>query len=106
MKDKIRIGIIFGGRSGEHEVSVRSARSVIEAGDAQKEEGVTLAVTKEGGAVALARGVGGSAAGGDEAEAFRLGERRRAGPDDRRRPVAPRASAARRRRRGGEAAAA
>ena len=30
---KLRIGILFGGRSGEHEVSVRSARSVVTAFD-------------------------------------------------------------------------
>ncbi|HZT60875.1 MAG TPA: D-alanine--D-alanine ligase A, partial [Pyrinomonadaceae bacterium] len=48
MKDKIRIGVIFGGRSGEHEVSVRSARSVIEAADAEKFEVVPVAITKEG----------------------------------------------------------
>ncbi|MGZ5483457.1 MAG: hypothetical protein ACXWID_15915, partial [Pyrinomonadaceae bacterium] len=33
MPKKLRIGVIFGGRSGEHEVSLRSARSVIEAID-------------------------------------------------------------------------
>src|ERR1700755_3359023 len=48
MKDKIRIGVIFGGRSGEHEVSVRSARSVVEAADAEKFEVVPVAITKEG----------------------------------------------------------
>jgi D-alanine-D-alanine ligase len=48
MNDKIRLGVIFGGRSGEHEVSVRSARSVIEAADAEKFEVVPVAITKEG----------------------------------------------------------
>jgi D-alanine-D-alanine ligase len=42
------MGVIFGGRSGEHEVSVRSARSVIEAIDAEKYDVVPLAITKEG----------------------------------------------------------
>ena len=48
MGDKIRIGVIFGGRSGEHEVSVRSARSVIEAVDVERYEVVPIAITKEG----------------------------------------------------------
>src|SRR6266480_940895 len=48
MTKKLRIGIIFGGRSGEHEVSVRSARSVIEAIDKSKYEVVPIAITKEG----------------------------------------------------------
>ena len=48
MAGKIRLGGIFGGRSGEHEVSVRSARSVIEAADAAKYEVVPIAITKEG----------------------------------------------------------
>lgn len=48
MKDKIHIGVIFGGRSGEHEVSVRSARSVIEAIDRDKYEVIPVAITKEG----------------------------------------------------------
>jgi D-alanine-D-alanine ligase len=45
---KLRVGVIFGGRSGEHEVSVRSARAVIDAMDAQKYEVVPIAITKEG----------------------------------------------------------
>ena len=48
MPKKLRIGIIFGGRSGEHEVSLRSARSVIEAIDKSKYEVVPIAITKEG----------------------------------------------------------
>jgi D-alanine-D-alanine ligase len=48
MKNKLRVGIIFGGRSGEHEVSIRSARSVIEAIDQSKYDVVPIAITKEG----------------------------------------------------------
>ncbi|MCA1818358.1 MAG: D-alanine--D-alanine ligase, partial [Acidobacteria bacterium] len=48
MADKIKIGVVFGGRSGEHEVSVRSARSVIDAIDRERYEVVPLAITKEG----------------------------------------------------------
>ncbi|MDT7542872.1 MAG: D-alanine-D-alanine ligase [Acidobacteriota bacterium] len=48
MAKKIKIGIIFGGRSGEHEVAVRSARSVIDAIDRAKYEVIPLAITREG----------------------------------------------------------
>ena len=48
MTKKLRIAVIFGGRSGEHEVSIRSARAVIEAMDASKYEVVPIAITKEG----------------------------------------------------------
>jgi D-alanine-D-alanine ligase len=48
MTSKIRIGVIFGGRSGEHEVSVRSARSVIEALDRERYEVVPINISKEG----------------------------------------------------------
>src|SRR4051794_25291419 len=46
--EKIKIGIVFGGRSGEHEVSVRSAKSVIEQIDKDKYKIVPIAITKEG----------------------------------------------------------
>src|SRR5689334_15497053 len=48
MTKKLRVGVIFGGRSGEHEVSVRSARSVIDSIDKTKYEVVPIAITKEG----------------------------------------------------------
>jgi D-alanine-D-alanine ligase len=48
MTEKIRLGVIFGGRSGEHEVSIRSARSVIETADREKYEVIPIAITKEG----------------------------------------------------------
>ena len=46
MTSKMRIGVIFGGRSGEHDVSIRSARSVIEAIDLDKFEVIPIAITK------------------------------------------------------------
>ena len=49
MTRKIRMGVIFGGRSGEHEVSLRSALSVIEAADPEKYELIPVNITKEGG---------------------------------------------------------
>lgn len=48
MTKKLRVGVVFGGRSGEHEVSVRSARSVIEALDKELYEVVPIAITKSG----------------------------------------------------------
>jgi D-alanine-D-alanine ligase len=45
---KLRIGVIFGGRSGEHEVSLASAASVIRALDPAKYEAVPIGITKEG----------------------------------------------------------
>jgi D-alanine-D-alanine ligase len=45
---KIRVGVIFGGRSGEHEVSLRSARAVIENLDRNKYEAVPVAISKQG----------------------------------------------------------
>src|SRR6266487_194927 len=47
-KKKIRIGLIFGGRSGEHEVSLASAESVMKNLDRDKYEIVPLGITKEG----------------------------------------------------------
>ena len=46
--EKIRVGIIFGGRSGEHEVSIRSAKTVIEQINKDKYEVIPIAITKEG----------------------------------------------------------
>lgn len=48
MAKKLRIGVIFGGRSGEHEVSIRSARAIVESIDRRKFEVVPIAITKEG----------------------------------------------------------
>src|SRR5215213_7290335 len=45
---KTRIGVIFGGRSGEHEISIRSAKTVIEQIDKDKYEVVPIAISKEG----------------------------------------------------------
>jgi D-alanine-D-alanine ligase len=45
---RLRVGILFGGRSGEHEVSLASAASVIRALDPQKYEAVPIGITKDG----------------------------------------------------------
>ncbi len=48
MSNKIRVGLVFGGRSGEHEVSLMSAKSIYEALDKDKYEVVLIGVDKEG----------------------------------------------------------
>jgi len=48
-RKKLRIGLIFGGRSGEHEVSLASATSVMANLDREKYEVVPVGITKEGG---------------------------------------------------------
>ncbi|HUY81494.1 MAG TPA: D-alanine--D-alanine ligase family protein [Acidobacteriaceae bacterium] len=45
---KLRIGVLFGGRSGEHEVSLLSAASVLQAIDRKKYEVVPIGITKAG----------------------------------------------------------
>jgi D-alanine-D-alanine ligase len=45
---KLRVGILFGGRSGEHEVSLLSAASLSNAIDKEKYEVVPIGITKEG----------------------------------------------------------
>jgi D-alanine-D-alanine ligase len=46
--EKTRVGILFGGRSGEHEVSLLSAASVLNAIDKEKYEVVPIGITKDG----------------------------------------------------------
>ncbi|MBN1812370.1 MAG: D-alanine--D-alanine ligase [Anaerolineae bacterium] len=48
MAKKTRVGVVFGGRSGEHEVSLVSAQSVMNAIDKEKYEVVPIGITKAG----------------------------------------------------------
>lgn len=48
MNGKLRVGLIFGGRSGEHEVSLLSAQGVMQALDKEKYDIVPIGITKEG----------------------------------------------------------
>jgi len=48
MMDKLKLAVLFGGRSGEHEISLRSARSVVRALDPSKYEVVEIGITKDG----------------------------------------------------------
>jgi D-alanine-D-alanine ligase len=47
-RKKLRVGILFGGRSGEHEVSLLSAASILNAIDRTKYEVIPIAITKQG----------------------------------------------------------
>ena len=46
--EKLRVGVLFGGRSGEHEVSLLSAASVLNAIDKDKYDIVPIGITKDG----------------------------------------------------------
>lgn len=46
--NKIRVGILFGGRSAEHEISLLSAKNIIESIDREKYEPVLIGIGKEG----------------------------------------------------------
>ena len=48
MSDKIRIGILFGGRSGEHDVSLMSARSVLSVLSPERYEVTPIGITRDG----------------------------------------------------------
>jgi D-alanine-D-alanine ligase len=48
MAKKLRVGILFGGRSGEHEVSLLSAASVLKAIDRKRFDVVPIGITKQG----------------------------------------------------------
>ena len=45
---RLRVGVVFGGRSGEHEISLRSARSILDALDPQRYEVTQIGITHEG----------------------------------------------------------
>lgn len=47
-RKKLRIGVLFGGRSGEHEVSLMSARSILDALDPEKYEVTQIGISQEG----------------------------------------------------------
>jgi len=46
--DRLRVGVLFGGRSGEHEISLLSARSVLAALDPSRYEAVQIGITHDG----------------------------------------------------------
>ena len=48
MAKKMRVGVLFGGRSGEHEVSLRSAESILKSIDRKKYDVVPIGIAKSG----------------------------------------------------------
>ena len=48
MAKKLRVGVLFGGRSGEHEVSLRSAASILKSIDRKKYDVVPIGIAKSG----------------------------------------------------------
>ena len=58
MARKLRVGVLFGGRSGEHEVSLLSAASILKAIDRKKFDVVPIGITKEGRWLAAADAAG------------------------------------------------
>lgn len=48
MSEKIRLGVVFGGRSGEHEVSLMSARSILSALNRAAYDVIEIGITHEG----------------------------------------------------------
>ncbi|MCC6673615.1 MAG: D-alanine--D-alanine ligase, partial [Thermomicrobiales bacterium] len=47
-RDRVRVAVIFGGQSGEHDVSLRSAQTVLGALDDTRFEAVPIGVTRDG----------------------------------------------------------
>lgn len=48
MENKVKVAVIFGGQSGEHEVSLMSTTSIIKAMDKEKYDIITIGITREG----------------------------------------------------------
>ena len=48
MNKKIRVAILFGGKSAEHEVSLQSAKNIVDAIDKGKYEVVLIGIDKQG----------------------------------------------------------
>jgi len=75
MGKKLRVGILFGGRSGEHEVSLLSAASILKAIDRSKFDVTPIGITKEGRWLAAADAKGLLEAGNSAAPRhFRAGD--------------------------------
>ncbi|MBV8775329.1 MAG: D-alanine--D-alanine ligase A, partial [Deltaproteobacteria bacterium] len=47
-RKKLRVGVLFGGRSGEHEISLRSALTVMSAMDPDRYQVVPIGITRDG----------------------------------------------------------
>jgi D-alanine-D-alanine ligase len=85
MAKKLRVGVVFGGRSGEHEVSLLSAASILKAIDRRKFDVVPIGINKaghwltSGAAQGLLEGAGGDSAAKAAEPAQKAGKKLRAG---------------------------
>jgi len=85
MAKKLRVGVVFGGRSGEHEVSLLSAASILKAIDRRKFDVVPIGINKaghwltSGAAQGLLEGAGGEPAATAAEPAPKAGKKLRAG---------------------------
>lgn len=50
---KLRVGIIFGGKSAEHEVSLQSAKNIVDAIDKQRFDVTLLGIDKKGNGILM-----------------------------------------------------
>ena len=48
MSKKLRVAVLFGGKSAEHEISLISARNIVAAMDKKKYQIVAIGIDKEG----------------------------------------------------------
>jgi D-alanine-D-alanine ligase len=74
MAKKLRVGVVFGGRSGEHEVSLLSAASILKAIDRKKFDVVPIGITKEGRWLTAGEADGLLAGNGDAPKQLRAGD--------------------------------
>ena len=74
MVKKLRVGVVFGGRSGEHEVSLLSAASILKAIDRKKFDVVPIGITKEGRWLTAGEADGLLAGNGDAPKQLRAGD--------------------------------
>src|SRR6202012_4987982 len=74
MAKKLRVGVIFGGRSGGHEVSLLSAASILKAIDRREFDVVPIGITKEGRWLAAGEADNLLAGNGDAAKQLRAGD--------------------------------
>jgi len=84
-KKKLRVGVLFGGKSGEHEISLCSARSILQAIDRKKYDVVELGISKAGrwlpgGEAQALLGDGFGAATGEMRRSFDSASQRREAP--------------------------
>ena len=48
MKRKLRVAVLFGGRSSEHDISITSGRSVLQSLDPERYEATTIEIGRDG----------------------------------------------------------